>query len=133
MDFNVEKEEDSNFQPGVQGRKKNSWIKYENFMDFFNLFYIAISNTTLFKNDLLSDNVSLKENLEKLAFDLSPDPKTPKEIQVRSSKSHILLHNNERGMCSSLNCSSNDKRTPLFCSNCEKYFHQACFSRTHSS
>jgi hypothetical protein len=49
--FNIEKDEDSSFQYGVQGKKRNSWLKYDSFGDFFNLFWTDyIWNSLVEKN-----------------------------------------------------------------------------------
>lgn len=96
------------------------------------VFYITLSNLTIFTNDLLEEPETLKDNLEKLAYFLSPEEKSSKEIQVKSSSSHVLVSKDNRGHCSSNSCSSDDKRTPLYCLKCKKFFHSACFQDTHS-
>ena len=93
--------------------------------------YITISNLTLFKNDLLDQDISLKENLENLAHFLSPNPKIIPEITHPASKTHHLSTNQVRGRCSFTGCGSDDKRTHLYCSRCKKYFHSICFQETH--
>lgn len=113
------------YMPTIRNR---SW----KFAALVGIFYITISNTSLFKNNLLDEDVGLKENLENLAFSLSPNPKIPKEISVKASKTHFLDSSDIRGVCESLKCIKKDKRTPLFCSNCKKYFHEACFFATHN-
>ena len=60
------------------------------FSELLGVFYITVSNITLFKNDLLNENISLKENLENLAFFLSPNTKNSTKINIKSSKIHHL-------------------------------------------
>jgi hypothetical protein len=114
------------YMPSFRNR---SW----KFASLLGVLYITISNTTLFKNDLKPEKVCLKENLENLAFFLSPDPKISKNIQEKVYNGHIQITQTKRGICDFIKCSSNDKRTAILCSSCKKYFHQACFHRTHQS
>ena len=113
------------YMPSFRNR---SW----KFAALLGVLYITISNTTLFTNDLLGQSIPLKENLENLANLLSPTPKNLKEIHVSSSKSHILMNSEKYMKCSYEYCSKKEKRTYLFCSNCEKHFHRACFSECHN-
>ena len=95
------------------------------------VFYITVSNITLFKNDLLDENISLKENLENLAFFLSPNQKNSTKINIKSSKIHHLQSQQTRSDSSYLLCPSEDKRTPLLCVKCKKYFHSSCNDDSH--
>ena len=101
------------------------------FSALLGVFYITVSNMTLFKNNLLDENISLKENLEILAFFLSPNTKNSTKINVKSSKIRHLQSQQTRSDCFYLLCSSENKRTPLLCVKCKKYFHSSCYDDSH--
>ena len=108
--------------------KNRSW----KFVSLLGVFYITISNVTLLMNNYLSKNVTLKENLENLAFLLSPEEKNKKKIEFHASKIHKQITLEEKGYCSNSSCKKTEKRTFIFCSKCKKYFHKACFDEIHA-
>lgn len=107
--------------------RNRSW----KFASLLGIFYITISNSCLFMDNLCVNGISLKSFLEFIANSLAPVSNS-NTVPRKTMKIHLLETLQVRGNCEFDECDKSDKRTTLHCKKCGKYFHKICFQSFHN-